>query len=270
VLAATVTSVLGLLMVLGAWLHYLWLIPQERVPREPTMWGRVMVAGVGLQIVAVPLALGLPTLLMLTAGGVLAVFFFYVLSQRHTPAGRLVLRVGDPMPPLRAVTASGEPWSSEAWAGHRVVFKLFRGQWCPYCSAELRRFDSMGAELASQGIKLVAISGDTPAQARAHQQRDGLKHVQLLCDPELALADQLGALHRGAITMSTFCVAGIPLGYPTGFNTVAVPTTIVVERDGALRWIDQTDDYRLRSDGARVRSALALAFGDRQPEPAPW
>jgi hypothetical protein len=44
---------------------------------------------------------------------------------------------------------------------------------------------------------------------------------------------------------------------------MAIPTTLLVDEDGIVRWIDQADDYRIRSDTARVLTAAAEAFVQR-------
>jgi len=42
---------------------------------------------------------------------------------------------------------------------------------------------------------------------------------------------------------------------------MAIPTTLLVDEQGVIRWIDQTDDYRLRSSNERVLKAIGEAFG---------
>jgi hypothetical protein len=37
---------------------------------------------------------------------------------------------------------------------------------------------------------------------------------------------------------------------------LAIPTTILVDRSGTVRWIDQADDYQKRSHPERVLAAL--------------
>ena len=42
---------------------------------------------------------------------------------------------------------------------------------------------------------------------------------------------------------------------------MAIPTTLLVDEGGVIRWIDQADDYRLRSSQERVLQAVKEAFG---------
>ena len=43
---------------------------------------------------------------------------------------------------------------------------------------------------------------------------------------------------------------------------MAIPTTLLIDEKGIIRWIDQADDYRLRSDNERVMTAVREVFGE--------
>lgn len=112
------------------------------------------------------------------------------------------------------------------------------------------------------GVRVVAISSDSPAAARLHRGRDDLARVELVADPQLEAIGAIGAIHRRGLPFRTASVFGVPLGYPQRPRKMAIPTSILVDEDGIVRWIDQADDYRMRGDRARVEAALAAAFGD--------
>jgi hypothetical protein len=44
---------------------------------------------------------------------------------------------------------------------------------------------------------------------------------------------------------------------------MAIPTTLILDEDGIVRWIDQAEDYRLRGDRTRTEGALREAFGEK-------
>ena len=121
---------IGVALVSGSWLHYLWLIPQERVPVRPVAHGGVMVLGVLVGIGAT--ALGLPwSALGLLLGLTLpfAAGFFWLLTQAAMPPQAPMVSVGDVLRPFEARTSAGEVWSSDSLAGKRVLLKFFRGHW---------------------------------------------------------------------------------------------------------------------------------------------
>ena len=130
----------------------------------------------------------------------------------------------------------------------------------------------MKAALAQHGVEVIAISKDTVEEARRHRSRDGLSFT-LLSDPKLENIRRFGVEHQRAIEFSTgtFTIAGVPLALVPKFQTMAIPTSILVDEHGDVRWTDQSEDYRLRSNEDRVLEAVGSAFGTSEPtrEPAP-
>ena len=68
-------------------------------------------------------------------------------------------------------------------------------------------------------------------------------NATLLADPDLVVTDQFNL--RNPFNISPLGVGGLP-----------IPTTFLVDADGIVRWIDQTDDYMLRSQPDRVSQAI--------------
>ena len=42
------------------------------------------------------------------------------------------------------------------------------------------------------------------------------------------------------------------------------PATVLIDKSGIIRWLDTTDDYRLRGDEDTIRNGVATAFDIRQ------
>ena len=119
----------------------------------------------------------------------------------------------------------------------------------------------MQSELDAYGVRLIALSKDTVEEAAIHKQRDGLR-LTLLADPELEVIRQYGVEHHKAFGLKTgsFKIGPIPLAFTPSFKAMAIPTTLLVDENGTIRWTDQSDDYRLRSDNERVLQAVQKAF----------
>ncbi|MEO7328047.1 MAG: redoxin domain-containing protein [Minicystis sp.] len=110
------------------------------------------------------------------------------------------------------------------------------------------------------GVRVIALSKDGVAEARAHKAEDRLPFL-LLSDPPLKVIRAFGLLHEKALEFKTWTILGLPLGVPRGKKSMAIPTTVLVDERGVVRWIDQATDYRLRGDEARLRAALTETFG---------
>jgi peroxiredoxin len=109
-------------------------------------------------------------------------------------------------------------------------------------------------------LTTVAISKDTVEDAAAHKERDSLSFT-ILSDPDLEVIENYGLIHRNGFEFVTRFVFGLALGYPTGFKRMAIPTTLLIDEHGTIRWIDQAEDYRLRGDESRIEGALRHVWG---------
>ena len=120
----------------------------------------------------------------------------------------------------------------------------------------------MKSDLEQYGVNVVAISKDDAKTADKHKSRDNLS-LTLLADPELAVIRQYGVEHHKALEVSgpSVTVFGITLGFIPSVKKMAIPTSMLIDEQGVIRWIDQTDDYRLRSSEELVMKAVKDVFG---------
>ena len=117
----------------------------------------------------------------------------------------------------------------------------------------MRRWEALLPEFERIGVRMVAISPDSVAEAAAMKRKLGLS-MPLLSDESLAVTDAWGLRHEKAFTPNK------------GFlRPLAIPTTIAIDERFDVRWIDQSDDYRVRSDAPRVLDAVRAAFGAPPP-----
>jgi peroxiredoxin len=71
----------------------------------------------------------------------------------------------------------------------------------------------------------------------------------MLSDPDLAVTRSLG-LENMKPKIKPPGVAGLP-----------IPTTILLDADHIVRWIDQAPDYQVRAAPERIRAALVEGLG---------
>jgi len=122
----------------------------------------------------------------------------------------------------------------------------------------------MADELRDYGVEVIALSKDDVDVAAGHKQRDGLS-ISLLADPALQVIRQYGVEHHKSIEVSTGKVNlfGLHLAMVPSIKTMAIPTTLLIDENGIVHWIDQTDDYRIRSDVERVIEAVKTTFAGK-------
>ena len=79
-----------------------------------------------------------------------------------------LLAPGDPFPALQLELPGGEGIQvPDALSGGYGVVLIYRGSWCPYCTAQLRAFQRATDSLADVGARVVALSVDDEATTRA-------------------------------------------------------------------------------------------------------
>lgn len=117
----------------------------------------------------------------------------------------------------------------------------------------MRRWEELRPELDARGVRIVALCADTPAQIRAGRAKHGARAI-LLSDPELAVTDRYNLRNPRNVA------PGRDGGAPT-LRPLPIPTTILVDAQGVVRWIDQSTDYQVRSAPERVLEALRATFG---------
>jgi peroxiredoxin len=112
----------------------------------------------------------------------------------------------------------------------------------------LRRWEELRPELDARGIQIVALSSDTVEKTAAGMGKHGLRAV-MLSDADLAVTDCYPLRNPKNFALKSGII--VPL---------AIPTTLLVDCAGIVRWIDQADDYQRRSDPDRVLAAIRTAL----------
>lgn len=92
---------------------------------------------------------------------------------------------------------------------------------------------------------MVTISTDHPHEIREERHLHGLQAI-MLSDPDLVVTDSFGYRNTGYHSA------------PPGDDTEAlpVPTSLLVDRDGRVLWIDQVANYQRRSPPEVVLAAM--------------
>ena len=175
--------------------------------------------------------------------------------------------VGSAMPDAELVDALGAATSlSKALSGAPAVVVLYRGMWCPFCNVALGTYQRrLLPELEERGVKLVAISPQSPDNSLTMQQKNELAFT-VLSDEGNKVAVQLGvAIDPAAKVVAAQRELGLDLTAINADRTTALPmpTTVVVDADGVIRWIDVHPDYTTRSEVADIVAAVDAMLAAR-------
>jgi peroxiredoxin len=150
-----------------------------------------------------------------------------------------VLKTGSALPDFRLESLDGHIVSSQSFmaAPHLILF--YRGNWCPFCTAQIEELAASYQRLQAAGIKVILISPQSIKKNQAMAARFDLP-MTFLRDRQATAAKQLGLLHEW----------GTPMGLQLlGYESDSVmPTVIRTDQHGQIIFCDQTDNYRVRPE----------------------
>lgn len=180
------------------------------------------------------------------------------LAAAAAPAGAAT--AGTQMPDGELLDVHGTPTSlAAARGGKPAVVVFYRGAWCPYCNLVLREYQtSLVPALTERGAILIAVSPQKPDGSLTAVETNDLTFT-VLSDPGNQLGSALGILT--APTDDVVAAQG-ELGFSLvdlnadGTTTLPMPTTLVVDRDGVIQWIDVHPSYTRRTEIPAILTAV--------------
>jgi peroxiredoxin len=181
---------------------------------------------------------GLEPLILAVAGWVGLLLYVYWYSDfGRAPSARLVS--GASLPGFVVTDAGGRALNSSSFIGKPTILIFYRGNWCPFCTAQIKELVARFQELDALGVRVALIS---PQPYRKNAQLAGKFGVnfEFLTDEGNAAARilQIEDLH------------GLPMGMQMmGYDSNTVlPTVIITDKDGKVVWVHETDNYRIRPE----------------------
>lgn len=145
-----------------------------------------------------------------------------------------------------------------AQTGHLVI-SFYRGGWCPYCSVELRGLSAVADRLKQQGVALVAISPETPENASETSAKNALG-FPVAVDRGNQFARSLGIVFPLPENLRPpYRQIGIDLASWNGDDSheLPLPATLIVDREGIVRFIEADADFTRRTEPEDLVAALA-------------
>ena len=141
---------------------------------------------------------------------------------------------------------------------------FYRGAWCPYCNLALRTYQvALLDELERRGVQLVAVSPQRPDGSLTMQEKHGLAYP-VLSDPGSTLGRAAAIMTQpGAEALAAQLKLGLDLQVVNADGTPAIPmpTTLIVDRDRIVQWVDVHPDYSTRSEPEQILAALDALAG---------
>ena len=180
------------------------------------------------------------------------------LDDAGVPTG--VSEPGAVMPDADLLDVHGAATSlAQVRAGRPAVVVFYRGAWCPYCNIALRAYQAeLAPALDQRGYAMIAVSPQKPDGSLTAAETNELTYT-VVSDPGNQLASALGIVTEpSAEAVAAQEKLGLDLAEHNadGGRTLPMPTTVVMDAIGVIRWIEVHPNYTTRSEVADILAAV--------------
>jgi peroxiredoxin len=184
-----------------------------------------------------------PLALLMLIGWTAYVHWYSKLKRPDAP----LLAIGEKLPSVTLYDVDGRPVPTSDFAGQKALYLFYRGNWCPFCMAQIREIAGQYRQLVQRNVQVVLVSPQ-PQEKTAGLARKFDVPMRFLVDKDNGAARQLGIAHEH----------GIPAGYELlGYDAETVlPTVLLVDENGRILYADLTENYRIRPEPAQFLRIL--------------
>ena len=137
------------------------------------------------------------------------------------------LRPGKQLPEFEALDEAGERLNSRDLRGAPVVMIFVRGNWCPFCSRQVKNLTAYYKDIVDLGARLIFV---TPRPQETTRRVAAFFDVEFefWLDESLAATRKLGLLLESAVPKDY---------YPEYGSDTIWPTSLVIDATGTIRYV---------------------------------
>lgn len=188
---------------------------------------------------------------------VVALLFFSISSIAQKKESSVL--VGDKAPMFKAMDQNGNTvTSNDILEKEQLIVVFYRGQWCPLCNKHLSHLQENVAKFKEAGARLVAISPEIPVSVEKTVDKTKAAY-SILHDADYKIMKEYGVDFVLAPKMvEKYKEYGIDLTASNGNSdqTLPVPATYVIGKDGIVKYVQYDPDYKNRSNAEEILKHL--------------
>ena len=148
------------------------------------------------------------------------------------------LQPGSRLPDFSACHEDGNAVHSAELRGAPAVILFVRGNWCPFCTAQVKELTQYYREITDLGARLILVT-PKPLETTRRVAEFFEVDFDFWLDKELAVTRKLGLLQEG----------GVPKSYDREYGRDTIwPTTLVVDAAGVIRYTELSKHISDRPD----------------------
>jgi peroxiredoxin len=182
---------------------------------------------------------------MKTAYLLVFLFILSFVSTAQQPGGLLV---GAAAPDFTLKDQSGSSFTlKNENAAKTVIVIFYRGQWCPYCSKQLKGLNDSMQLIANKGATIVAVTPETNENIAKTIEKTSAAFPILTDENLKVMTAYKVAFAVDAETIERYKKYGINFDKANGMNGANLPVPAVyIIKNGVITWRYFDTDYRKR------------------------
>lgn len=137
------------------------------------------------------------------------------------------LQRGVPLPDFHATLEDGAPIKSSELHGSPAVILFVRGNWCPFCSSQVKNLTQHYKDIVDSGARLILVT-PKPLQTTRRVAEFFEVEFEFWLDHNLDIARSLGLLLPDGVPAASRKEYG---------NDTVWPTALVVDSSGIIRYV---------------------------------
>lgn len=189
-----------------------------------------------------PLPLAYTAILGVT-GILLYDYWYSVLPKQQNKQ----LSEGAPLPKFLVHDVNGGKVSSRQWFGQPLLLMFIRGNWCPLCVAQVNELATSYQQLAKKDVRIVIVSAQPPVDTQQLAEKFSVP-FEFYSDLGGKAAAQIGIQHE----------QGSPLGIVRYSADTVIPTVVICDAEGTIKYLDVAENYRDRPEPAVLFKQLGI------------
>lgn len=143
-----------------------------------------------------------------------------------------------------------------------VIVSFYRGTWCSYCNLELKALQLRNEEFKALGVKLIAISPQSPDSSMTTKERNELE-FEVLSDNNNIVAKDYGLVFSLAQELRPIYESfkiDIPSSNGEDSYEIPMPATYLINKNKEIVFSFVDEDYTKRCEPQDIIDAIKAAM----------
>ena len=168
------------------------------------------------------------------------------------------LEVGEKAPLITGVDQFGKKINSlEILEKNKILLLFYRGNWCPYCRKHLKSLQENLSALSKKGYYVVVVTPEKPEKTQETTKKVNAS-FSIVHDKANSIMNNYKVAFdvnkQNVTSYYNFTKSKIDKYNQENANTLPVPATYIIGKDGMIAYVHYDPDYSNRKDLKEILS----------------